>query len=102
LAASEILLTGFARFVLLKIRKTVLEPILSRAHFRLLLSRTQIADLGGKAPSPQNELVIALSGWSRRIAHNRAKPHGLLSTLIEACASRGARVAISNEEQSDV
>ena len=49
-----------------------------------------------------NVVVIGLVGWSRRIAHNGAKSPTLLSTLIEACASNGRGLAISNEEQSDV
>ncbi len=49
-----------------------------------------------------NVVVIGPADWGRRIAHNGAKPPTLLSTLIEACASNGRGLAISNEEQSDV
>jgi hypothetical protein len=49
-----------------------------------------------------NVVVIGLVGWSRRIAHNGAESPAVLSTLIEACASNGRGLAISNEEQSDV
>ena len=54
------------------------------------------------AHAASNVVVIGLVGWSRRIAHNGAKSAILLSTLIEACASNGRGLAISNEEQSDV
>jgi hypothetical protein len=46
--------------------------------------------------------VIRAVAPGRTIAHNEAKPHRLLSTLIEACASEGRGLVISNEEQSDV
>ena len=36
-------------------------------------------------------------GPGRTIAHNEAKAHRLLSTLIEACASKRRGLAISNE-----
>ena len=49
-----------------------------------------------------NVFVIRAVGHSRTIAHNEVKPQRLLSTLIEACASEGRGLAISNEEQSDV
>jgi hypothetical protein len=39
---------------------------------------------------------------SRTNANNEVKSRLLLSTLIEACASEGRGLAISNEEQSDV
>jgi hypothetical protein len=51
---------------------------------------------------PRYAFVIELVDASRTIAHNRAKDHTLLSTLIEALASRRLGSAISNEEQSDV
>jgi hypothetical protein len=44
--------------------------------------------------------VIRAVDHSHEIAHNEAKIQGLLSTLIEACASEGRGLAISNEEQS--
>jgi hypothetical protein len=47
-----------------------------------------------------NVFVIRAVGHSRTIAHNEAKVQRLLSTLIEACASEGRGLAISNEEQS--
>jgi hypothetical protein len=39
-----------------------------------------------------NVFVIRAVAPGRTIAHNEGKPHRLLSTLIEACASEGARV----------
>jgi hypothetical protein len=45
-----------------------------------------------------NVLVIRAVGPGRTIAHNEAKAHRLLSTLIEACASNRRGLAISNEE----
>jgi hypothetical protein len=53
-------------------------------------------------PSEKNEFVIDFFGWGRTIAANQMKTPGLLSTLIEACASKRRGLAISNEEQSDV
>ena len=44
-----------------------------------------------------NVFVIRAIGPGRTIAHNEAKARGLLSTLIEACASNGRGLAISNE-----
>jgi hypothetical protein len=49
-----------------------------------------------------NVFVMRAVAPGRTIAHNEAKAHSLLSTLIEACASEGHGSAISNEEQSDV
>jgi hypothetical protein len=62
-----------------------------------------------------NGFVISFTAMSRRIAHKRADAQSLVSTLIEASASRVWRekaitpnemrvrgLAISNEEQSDV
>jgi hypothetical protein len=49
-----------------------------------------------------NVFVIRAVAPGRTIAHNEAKPHRLLSTLIEACASEGRGLVFSNEEQSDV
>ena len=49
-----------------------------------------------------NVFVIRAVGPGRTIAHNEAKAHRLLSTLIEACASEGRGLVFSNEEQSDV
>jgi hypothetical protein len=50
----------------------------------------------------KNAFVIGRGGRSRTIAHKRVEYWGLLSTLIEACASKRRGFAISNEEQSDV
>ena len=46
-----------------------------------------------------NVFVIRAVGPGRTIAHNEAKAHRLLSTLIliEACASKRRGLAISNE-----
>jgi hypothetical protein len=44
-----------------------------------------------------NVFVIRAVGPGRTIAHNEAKAHTLVSTLIEACASSGRGLAISNE-----
>jgi hypothetical protein len=44
-----------------------------------------------------NAFVIRAVGPGRTIAHNEAKARRLLSTLIEACASNGRGLAISNE-----
>jgi hypothetical protein len=41
---------------------------------------------------PSNVFVMRAVAPGRTIAHNEAKAHRLLSTLIEACASEGARV----------
>jgi hypothetical protein len=49
-----------------------------------------------------NVFVMGAVAPGRTIAHNEAKGHSLLSTLIEACASEGRGLVISNEEQSDV
>jgi hypothetical protein len=49
-----------------------------------------------------NVFVMRAVAPGRTIAHNEAKAHSSLSTLIEACASEGHGSAISNEEQSDV
>jgi hypothetical protein len=49
-----------------------------------------------------NVFVIRAVGPGRTIAHNEAKGHGLLSTLIETCASNGRGLAVSTREQSDV
>jgi hypothetical protein len=46
-----------------------------------------------------NVLVIRAVAPGRTIAYNEAKAHRLLSTLIEACASEGRGLVISNEEQ---
>jgi hypothetical protein len=46
----------------------------------------------------QNEFLIG----RRTIAAKGVEARKLLSTLIEACASRRRGLAISNEEQSDV
>ena len=70
------------------------------AGLRIGLQRHRIPARVG--PAAQNIFVISLVGRSRTFAHNRAKSHMLLSTLIEACASRRRRSAISNEEQADV
>ena len=57
--------------------------------------------VAGKDAS-SNVFVIGAVAPGRTIAHNEAKAHRLLSTLIEACASQRRGLAISNEEQSDV
>jgi hypothetical protein len=49
-----------------------------------------------------NVFVMRAVAPGRTIAYNEAKAHRLLSTLIEACASEGRGLVISNEEQSDV
>ena len=50
-----------------------------------------------------NVFVIRAVGPGRTIAHNEAKAHRLLSTLIEACASNGRAGWLSQtREQSDV
>jgi hypothetical protein len=58
-------------------------------------------DCGQTGQHPKNVFVIERPRRSRRIAYNEGKSRKLLSTLIEACASQ-RRLAISNEEQSDV
>jgi hypothetical protein len=59
-------------------------------------------DWGQIGQASSNVFVIRPVRWSRTIAYNGAKTDVLLSTLIEACASRRRGLAISNEEQSDV
>jgi hypothetical protein len=66
-----------------------------------------IPSLGGRWLGARNGFVIGIVGGSRTIAHNAAKDHALLSTLIlstliEACASERRGSAISTQEQSDV
>ena len=49
-------------------------------------------DCGQIGQAPANVFVIGLAASSRTIAYNGAKTYKLLSTLIEACASKAARV----------
>jgi hypothetical protein len=51
---------------------------------------------------PSNVFVMRAVAPGRTIAHNEAKAPTPLSTLIEACASEGRGLVISNEEQPDV
>ena len=55
----------------------------------------QVARIGYSS----NVFVIRAVGHSRTIAHNEAKVHRLLSTLIWPAPLKGRGLAISNEEQ---
>jgi hypothetical protein len=77
------------------VSKAVRPPASAESKFR--------EPAGGKDWMPSsNVFVMRAVAPGRTIAHNEAKTHTLLSTLIEACASEGRGLVISNEEQPDV